>query len=225
MILGVIYTLMILRTGGKVPTAPGQTPALLTQSLSLLLAYSSVGMSLFVGWMLLNRLSGMAFSAEGKNYWILKASPLRTDHLLTAKFLVAYIPTFVLGFVFLVVIALMQKMGLGAFLYSILAMSMCLAGMNGILLGFGAAGAKLDWDDPRKLNAGAMGCLGQVITMVFLPLTFGLFIGPILLVSVFHWPLIYGYLIGGIVGIAVNVVGTILPPWLVQKKVQRLGES
>ena len=224
LILGVIYTLMILRTGGRAPDGQGQVPGLLAESLRILLAYSSVGMSLFVGWMLLNRLAGMAFSAEGKNYWILKSSPLRTAHLLIAKFLVAYLPAFVLGFVFLVAIAFMQKMGLGAFLYSILAMSLCLAGMNGILLGFGAAGAKFDWDDPRKMNAGSMGCLGQAITMVFLPLAFGLFIGPLFLVTVFHWPLIYGYLAGGIVGVAVNGIGAILPPWLVQKKVQRMGE-
>ena len=167
----------------------------------------------------------MAFSSEGKNYWILKSSPLRTVHLLTAKFLVAYLPAFALGLIFLVAIALMQKMVLGAFLYSLLAMGTCLAGMNGILLGFGAAGAKFDWDDPRKMNAGSLGCLGQFIAIVFLPLAFGIFIGPLLLVSVFHWPLIYGYLLGGVVGVAVNALGTILPPWLVQKKVDRLGEN
>ena len=61
--------------------------------------------------------------------------------------------------------------------------------------------------------------------MVFLPLSFGLFIGPLFLVTVFHWPLFYGYLAGGIIGIAVNMVGTILPPLLVQRKVERMGEG
>jgi ABC-2 type transport system permease protein len=225
LILGVIYTLSILRTGGMAPAGQGQAPNWFMDSLRFLLAYSSVGMSLFVGWMFINRLSSMAFSSEGKNYWILKSSPLRTVHLLVAKFLVAYLPAFASGLVFLVAIALVQKMALGDFFYSILAMSMCMAGINGILLGFGVAGARFDWDDPRKMNAGKMGCLGQVVTMAFLPLTFGLFIAPLWLVSLFHWPVIYGYLAGGVIGVAVNALGAILPPWLVQKKVERLGEG
>jgi len=225
LILGVIYSLIIFRTGGRVPAGQGQAPALFMQSMQVLLSYSSVGMSVFVGWMLLNRLSGMAFSAEGKNFWLLKASPLRTVHLLLAKFLVAYIPTLLLGLFFLVGIALVQKMALGSLLYSLLALVMCLAGMNGILLGFGAAGAKFDWDDPRKMNAGTMGCVGQVITMIFVPLSFGIFIGPIALFLFFHWPLVYAYLVGGIVGVLVNVVATFLPPYLALKKVEHLGEN
>ena len=225
LVLGVIYTLMIFRTGGQVPAGKGEAPAWFMESLGFLMSYSSVGMSLFVGWVSLSRLAGMAFSSEGKNYWILKSSPLRTGHLLAAKFLVAYLPAFVLGLFFLVAIAIVQKMALGSFLYSLLAMSLCLAGMNGILLGFGVAGAKLDWDDPRKMNAGNMGCLGQIIAMAFLPLSFGLFIGPLYLVTILNWPLVYGYLMGGIVGVAVNVVAAILPPSLARKKVAGLGES
>jgi ABC-2 type transport system permease protein len=225
LILGVMYTLVILRTGGKAPAGQGEAPTWFMESLNFLMAYSSVGMSLFVGWVSLSRLAGMAFSSEGKNYWILKSSPLRTVHLLVAKFLVAYLPAFLLGFIFLVAIAVVQKMALGSFLYSVLAMSFCLAGMNGILLGFGVAGAKFDWDDPRKMNAGSMGCLGQVVAMAFLPLTFGLFIGPLFLASVLNWPLIYGYLLGGFAGIVVNLVAAILPPGLARKKVATLSES
>jgi hypothetical protein len=142
-----------------------------------------------------------------------------------AKFLVAYIPTLLLGLFFLVGIALVQKMALGSLLYSLLALVMCLAGMNGILLGFGAAGAKFDWDDPRKMNAGTMGCVGQVITMIFVPLSFGIFIGPVALFLFFHWPLVYAYLVGGIVGVLVNAVATLLPPYLAMKKVEHLGEN
>ena len=225
LILGVIYTLMIFRTGGKAPAGQGEAPSWFMDSLNFLLAYSSVGMSLFVGWVSLSRLAGMAFSSEGKNYWILKSSPLRTGHLLAAKFLVAYLPAFVLGLIFLVVIAVVQKMAPGTILYSVLAMSFCLAGMTGILLGFGVAGAKLDWDDPRKMNAGGMGCLGQIVAAAFLPLTFGLFIGPLYLASVLDWPIVYGYLMGGILGVAVSLAAAILPPYLARKKVAGLGES
>jgi hypothetical protein len=114
---------------------------------------------------------------------------------------------------------------MGTFLYGILAMSACLAGINGMQLGFGAIGARMTWDDPRKMNAGTIGCVGQIVTMVFVPLGFGLFTGPLLLVSIFHWPSIYGYLAGALVGVSVNGLVAILPPWLAKKKIERLGEE
>jgi ABC-2 type transport system permease protein len=225
LILGIVYTAWILRLGGQSPAGQDLAPGGLTDSLRILLAFSSVGMSLFVGWILLIRLAGMAFSSEGKNFWIVKSAPVRATYLLVAKFLVAYLPAFGLGLIFLVLIAVVQKMSPGAFLYSLLAMVMCLAGMTGLLLGFGTAGARFDWDDPRKMNAGSTGCLGQIITAGFLPLAFGLFIGPLWLVSFFHFPLAFGYLAGGLLGVAVTALAALLPPWLVRKKVERLNES
>jgi len=224
LIFGVIYSLMFFRTG-QFFTGQGDAPIWVMDSLRTLATYGNVGMSLFVGWMLLGRLSGMAFSSEGKNYWMLKASPVRPSHLLAAKYLVAYLPTLALGSFFLVGISILQKISPGVFLYSLLTVAMCLAGMNGILLGFGTAGANFNWEDPRKMNAGNLGCLGQFLTMLFLPLAFGLFIGPLFLVNLFQWPQGYGYLVGGIVGIVVTGTCAILPLWLVQKKVDRLGEN
>lgn len=220
LIFGLLYTLMFFR-GGEPPSGQGEAPAWFMS----LLAYGNVAMSLFVGWMLLGRLAGMAFSSEGRNYWILKASPLRTSHLLAAKFLVAYLPALTLGVFFLAVIALLQQMTLADFLYSLLTTCICLAGMNGILLGFGVAGANFKWEDPRRMNAGAMGCLGQLITMIFLPVVFGLFIGPLWLASAFSQPQVYGYLGGAILGSAVCALAAWLPLRLAMRKVERLGEA
>jgi hypothetical protein len=161
-------------------------------SLQVVLTYSSVGMSLFVGWMLLSRLAGMGFSQEGKNYWMLKVSPIRVWQLLAAKFLVAFLPTLGLGFLFLTVISIMQGLSIGEFMYSLIAIAMCLAGMTGMLLSFGVAGANFTWDDPRKMNSGMMGCFGQILTMIYLPISFGLFIAPLGLAPLLQFPLAYG---------------------------------
>jgi hypothetical protein len=150
---------------------------------------------------------------------------VRTGYLLTAKFLVAYLPTLALGLFFLAGISLMQKIPLAGFLYSLLAVAMCLAGMNGILLAFGVLGANFKWEDPRKMSAGGLGCLGQFLAMLYLPLAFGLFIGPLWLVSVFNRPQVYGYLAGFILGMVVTGTCALLPPWLVRGKVERLGEA
>ena len=81
-------------------------------------------MSLFVGWMILTRLAGMGFSQEGKNYWLLKASPVRTGHLLLAKFLVACLPAIGLGLIFLIVISILQGFSVLQFLYGLIALLM-----------------------------------------------------------------------------------------------------
>jgi hypothetical protein len=224
LIFGVLYSLMLLRTGGQAPPGQGQAPDWFMNSFQAVLKYGNVGMSLFVGWMLLGRLAGMGFSSEGRNYWILKASPLRPGRLLAAKFLVAYLPALALGLFFLVGLSVLQKSALGDFLYSLLATVMCLAGMNGILLGFGTAGANLNWDDPRKMNAGGLGCLGQLITMLFLPLAFGLFVGPLFLVGLAGLPQAYGYLLGALLGSLLCGLAAWLPLWLARNKVGRLGE-
>ncbi|MFZ5922628.1 MAG: putative ABC transporter permease subunit [Chloroflexota bacterium] len=225
LILGVIYTLAIFRSGGEPPPGQGEAPAWFMTSLRLVMSYSSVGMSLFVGWMLLSRLAGMGFSQEGKNYWVLKASPVRSGHLLAAKFLVAYLPALGLGLVFLAVIAARQGLSAVEFLYSLTAIVLCLAGMTGILLAFGVAGANFNWDDPRKMTAGGMGCLGQFLTMLFLPVSFGLFVVPLGVVEFLQLPLGYGYLIGLLGGFGVTAGCTVFPLWLVRKKVERLGEE
>jgi ABC-2 type transport system permease protein len=225
LIFGVVYSFMIFNFGNQSPAGQGGAPDWFMNSLGTLLTYGNVGMSLFVGWMLLARLSGMAFSSEGRNYWMMKAAPLRAAHLLIAKFLVAYLPTFALGLFFLTGISLLQKIPFAGFMYSLLAVAMCLAGMNGILLAFGVLGANFKWEDPRKMSAGGLGCLGQFLTMLYLPLAFGLFIGPLWLVSAFNFPQLYGYLAGAIIGTLATAACAFLPPWLVQGKVARLAES
>jgi hypothetical protein len=225
LIFGVLYSLMFLRMGGAPLLGQGEAPDWLMNSFRAVLTYGNVGMSLFVGWMLLGRLAGMGFSSEGKNYWILKASPLRPAQLLAAKYLVAYLPALALGLFFIIGLSILQRTAPGDFLYSLLTVVMCLAGMNGILLGFGTAGANFKWDDPRRMNAGGMGCLGQFIAALFLPLAFGLFIGPLFLVGLADLPQAYGYLGGAVLGTLLCGLGAWLPLWLARKKVERLGEG
>lgn len=224
LVLGVLYTVMIFNSGGEPPPGQGEAPDWFMDSLRVALSYGNVGMALFVGWMLLTRLAGVGISMEGKNYWLLKVSPLRAEDLLTAKFLMAYLPSLALGAVFLVVISLFQQVSAGVFLFSLIAMLLAMAGMTGLTLGFSAAGANLTWDDPRKMNAGAMGCLGQLLTFAFLPIVFVLFIAPIALVPFFQLPELLGYLAGLFLGGGISLAFAVVPPWMARKKVERLGE-
>jgi ABC-2 type transport system permease protein len=223
LILGVMYTFSLLRRSSE-PSFGGETGGLFFESFQVALSYMSVGMSLFVGWMILSRLAAMAFSQEGRNYWLLKIAPVRTGQLLLAKFLVAYLPAISLGLIFLLVISAVQGFSAVQFLYSLIAMLMCQAGTAGILLSFGVMGANFTWDDPRKMNAGGVGCLGQIITMLYLPVAFGAFIIPLGLASFFGFSMLYGYLAGLLLGVGLTVVCAYVPLWLVRKRVEQLGE-
>lgn len=225
LILGVMYTYMLIRGGGEPPAGRGEAPAWFMQSLRLLFVYGNVGMSLFVGWMLLSRLAGTGISREGKNYWVLKSAPLPVKYLLEAKFLVAYLPALALGWFFLVVISVLQGISLDGFLYGLLAVAMCLAGMDGILLGFDAAYANLEWDDPRKITRTRIGCLGSFVTTAFIPVAFGAFIIPAALASLFQLPQILGYLAGGVMGVSLCSLSAWLPLNFASKRVEKLGEA
>ena len=224
-IIGVVYASAFLRNGSGAAPESGDMPQWVMDSLHVVLAYGSVGLSLFVGWSLLNRLGGMAFSIEGKNYWMLKVSPVSVRDLLTAKFLMAYLPALALGWLFLIPISILQGLPPLGFLYSLVVTAMCLAGMAGILVSFGAAGANFNWEDPRRMNSGRMGCLGMILTFLFAPITFGLFIAPLWFAAAFQLPDYSGYLVGLILGVGVSLTATIVPLWLARGTVERLGEG
>jgi len=224
-IFGVIYASMFLSRGGELPAGRSEAPTWFMTTFRSLLSYGNIGVALFVGWSLLTRLGGMAFSQEGKNYWILKASPVRVADLLVAKFLVAYLPALALGSFFLTAISLLQGVPPLGYLYSLLITVVCLAGMSGILVGFGAAGANLTWDDPRKMNAGSLGCLGTFLTALFVPVSVGFFLGPLALTALFQLPEFYGYLSGIVFGVSVSAVCGFLPLWFAREKVEQLGEA
>ncbi len=222
LIFGVIYASAFLRNGPPSSTASDN---FFTQSLQSLYVYSNVGVALFVGWQLLARLGGMAFSQEGKNYWMLKVSPLRIWHLMTAKFVVAYLPALVMGSVFMTVVSVIQHLPIGSYLYGMAMTVLCLAGMAGVMVGFGAAGANLTWDDPRRMNAGWLGCFGMIVMALLTAISFALFIGPLWLVSVFGLPETYGYLGGLLLGGIFSIGSAFFPLALAYKKVEKLGEG
>jgi ABC-2 type transport system permease protein len=222
-IFGALYTLFLLRSNAEPPAGRGAAPGWFMDSFRIVLAYGNIGMSLFVGWMLLSRLAGMGFSHEGRNYWMLKVSPVRVWHLLASKFLVAYLPALSLGLVFLTIISIVQRLPILVFVYGLIATIMCLAGMTGILLSFGVAGANFTWEDPRRMSGGAMGCLGQIVSMLYLPLSFGLFVAPLGFANLLEFPMGYGYGVGLILGSAVTAGFAFVPLWLVRKRVEQLG--
>ncbi|GAF98798.1 unnamed protein product, partial [marine sediment metagenome] len=119
LILGIVYAVMLVRSGGEPPAGSGEAPAVFMEVLTNLMLYANVGISIFVGWSLLSRLAGMSFSLEGKQYWLLKTAPVSSLRLVTGKYLVAYLPTLSLCWIFLLLMSLLQRVSLDTLAYSL----------------------------------------------------------------------------------------------------------
>ncbi len=196
LIFGVIYAVMLVRSGGEPPPGRGEAPELALQVMRNMLVYGHVGISLFVGWSLLSRLAMMGFSQEGKHYWLLKTAPLSAGQLLLAKFIVAYLPTLVLGWGFLLVISLVQHAQWNVLLFGLLVVALCMAGAAGLNLAFGVVGANLEWEDPRHMMRGGVGCLGTLASFIYMGMALALFFGPPIALTLLGGPEIIGQIIG-----------------------------
>jgi ABC-2 type transport system permease protein len=227
LIFGIIYAIMFFRDGGpSIPIESESDAPLWLQALMVNISvYFNVGISLFVGWMLLARLAGMAFSQEGQQYWLLKSAPVSTAVLVASKFAVAYLPTLALGWGFLLIISLVQRTNLFQLLFTIPVVALCIAGNAGLNLTFGITGANFDWEDPRKMQRGAQGCLSALATMAYLPISLTLFFGPAILLTAFGLPEAVGQVVGLIVGGVFSLACGFIPLYLASKRVPRLAEA
>jgi ABC-2 type transport system permease protein len=167
----------------------------------------------------------MGFSQEGKSFWVLKSAPISVPRLLSAKFLVAYLPTLVLVWVFLIIMSIVQRADLSSLIFGLAVIFLVLAGAAGVNLAFGVLGAKFNWEDPRRINQGGVGCLGALASMIFFVVSLVLFFGPSLLLKFIGGSQVAGQWIGLALGGVVSLACAFIPLWLVRKRVPRLGEE
>jgi len=225
LILGIIYFVMLFRSGGEISQGRGEAPPVVLEIIHNASTYASVGLSLFVGWMLLGRLAGMGFAQEGKSYWLIKTAPVSSTRQIVAKFLVAYLPTLVLCFSFVLLTWAIGQTGLLTLLFTLPALALCIAGNTGIYLSFGIAGANMNWEDPRHMQKGIASCLGTLVNTIYLPISLLFFFGPPIAATLFDLPEIAGQFAGLLLGGIFSLGCAIVPLMLAHKRVARLGES
>jgi ABC-2 type transport system permease protein len=225
LIFGIVYGILFLRNGGQLPAGRGEAPRFFTEILKNLSLYGNVAISLFVGWMLVARLGMTAFSMEGKNFWLLKSAPVSAGQMIVSKFMVAYLPSLAMGWIFLLVISIFQRAAPGTILFTLFVVALCIAGNVGVNLTFGIVGANLNWEDPRQMQRGTSGCIGSLATLLYLPLSLLLFFGPPLGVSLLEWPLWIGQFVGLVMGGVFCLVCATAPLYSVRGRVLHLGEE
>ena len=223
LILGAVYAVSLVQSGGRFPRGMGEAPPWLMETLDGLLLYGDVALALFVGWLLAANLAGQGVSMEGRSYWMIKAAPLSPRQFLAAKFLAAYLPGGLVCGGYVLVLQFLKGPQLGAILVSLVAVELLLAGVNGIYLAFGVTGARFDWESPNQIGRAA-GCLGMLAGTVYLPICFGLFAGPVVLGALLGLPTFLGQLAGLFLGGAAGLGGALIPLALVEKRAARLNE-
>jgi ABC-2 type transport system permease protein len=224
LILGIVYAVSLVQSGGQIPQGRGEAPAWVMQALQGIFVYADVGLALFMGWMLAANLAGLGFSMEGRRYWMLKVAPLGSRQLLLAKFLVSYIPVMLVCGAYVLVLQLLKGLNLWNLAISFLALAFILAGLNGIYLAFGVAGARFDWDNPNETGR-TVGCLGSLVGMVYAPICFALFAGPPILAAFLELPVWAGQLVGLLLGGGAGLFAVLFPLGLVEKRVATLMEA
>ena len=223
-IMGVVYAILLVRGGGEPPPGRGEAPDWFMQGFRDLLVFGDIGISLFVGWVLSTRLATMGFSQEGRSWWILKTAPIGPPRLLTAKYVVAYLPVAVLGGVFLIVLSIVRSVALGDVVFGLLVVALCYAAITGVNLAFGVLGANFLWEDPRRMVRGTAGCLSTIASVAALGICLAFFVGPVFAAPLLGLPPAAGRVAGLALGTAACAASALVPLALVQSRVPRLGE-
>jgi ABC-2 type transport system permease protein len=224
-VLGILYTVLLLRGGGEPPPGRGEAPGWFMQGFRELLVYGDAAISLFVGWMVLGRLATMGFSQEGRSYWLLKTAPISSGRLLAGKFATAFLPATALGWAFLLVLSITRQVELARAIFGFLVVASCFAAASGINLAFGVAGASFDWEDPRHMVRGGSGCLGMIASTLAMGAVLLLFFGPLIGAAFLGLPVSAGQVAGLVLGGLASAACTLVPMRLVRSRVPRLGEG
>ena len=137
----------------------------------------------------------------------------------------AYLPTLVLSWIYLLGIALLQKAPLATILYGLPSIALILAGLCGINLAFGVRGINLTWTDPRKMENGVAGVVGTIASIVYQLVTLVLFFGPPLGLPLLGIPEGVGMLVGLLAGGTVTLLCTFVPLKIIKARVSQIGEE
>jgi ABC-2 type transport system permease protein len=223
LIMGIVLGIMLLRTGSE--PLEGEAPTQVMSIIRTAMVYGSMVIGLFVGWGMLSRLALMAFSMEGRRYWMLKIAPVSAGKLLAEKFLMAFIPSLIIAWFYLIGIAILQKSPISAILYGMSSVGLILAGLCGINLALGVHGVNLNWTDPRKMENNVIGIMATVISIIYQMATLAVFFGPVLIFPVFGISDKLGMVAGMAAGGMLALICAYAPVIRVKNRIAQIGEE
>jgi ABC-2 type transport system permease protein len=183
-------------------------------------------MGVMMAWGFALRFGLGAFSLEGQYWWIVKTAPVRRTHVLSAKYLLTFLPSTALGIIFIVLLSFFSQRPIAGVIFDIVTLVIVLAGMSGLMLSFGIWTARFDWKDPREVQGGgSSGCLVTFASMLLIFFTLGVFQGlPILLVRFLELETFSAYAIGAAAGSLICLAIGLVPLSIAAGRFDTLGE-
>ncbi len=187
--------------------------------------FSTLGVALYIIWLLSYRFGHGAFSMEGRQWWIIKSSPVRPAHLIVAKYLVTLAPVFITGLIFLLLADLVRSISLQVALFQVAAFTLVVISASALSLAFGIFGARFKWDNPAEIYRGGTNCLATLASGAFMATMGVIFIGLPLLGDFLN--LTESIVLPAVlaIGAAVSIPAGFLPLALAGSRLSRLGEE
>jgi ABC-2 type transport system permease protein len=157
-------------------------------------------------------------SLEGRKFWILGLLPLRRERLLWGKFAFAATGSILIAEFMVVFSDVMLGISWQVVLVHVVTVVVIALGLSGLSVGLGACLPNFQESDPSKIAVGFGGTLNLLAGLLYLVLVIGLMAAPwhlyLVLSGSFEMRLesaLWWLLASSAAGLAVGVVGTILP--------------
>lgn len=139
-----------ITAGGGRDGGDNQLPGFFTSFGGVFIAGGVLGSTV----MLMGNIAFSSISREGKSWWLLKIAPISAFELIRGKFLSAAIPFVIISTVLMLIASLWRRLDPLWSLYGWLCIEMLGLAMLAVGVALSIPWAKLDWDDPRKMNGG-----------------------------------------------------------------------
>jgi ABC-2 type transport system permease protein len=106
------------------------------------------------------------FSLEGRRFWILGASPVNPEKILTSKFVLSFLYTLLIGEILILISSFMLEIPVPLIIVYVISIFGLSLGLSGLAMGLGTIYPSFSEDNPSKIVSGFGGTLNLILSLV-----------------------------------------------------------
>ncbi len=139
-----------------------------------LVSFLNLGLAGFVLSAMAVRFIYPSISLEGKNFWLLRSSPVTISEFVWAKFLTNIFPFLILGELLIVVSNYLLKVTPFMMILGVVTIFFMVFGIVGLAVGIGGIFPRFHVDNPARIATGFGGFLFMIVSLLFVGITVAL---------------------------------------------------